>query len=157
MFRLSRLTDYGFVLLTRIAAQPGRQFNARDLSVESALPLPTVSKLLKKLARAGLLTSARGVAGGYTLAKPPETIKVSDILAALEGPIALTMCSEADGKCSLQACCPTHSNWLVINSAVKGVLDTLTLASLVKPLPQKILTLNIRHSTQPAPAGSSSS
>lgn len=156
MFRLSRLTDYGFVLLTHLAAQPTRQFTARDLSEGSNLPLPTVSKLLKKLARAGLLASARGVAGGYSLARAPEHIRVSEIMTALEGPVALTLCNEGDGKCSLEACCPTHSNWLVINNAVKGVLDALTLASLVKPLPQRIMTLNIRHTTaQPAPAGSS--
>lgn len=154
MFRLSRLTDYGFVLLTRLAAQPTRQFAARDLAEESNLPLPTVSKLLKKLARAGLLTSARGVAGGYSLARPPERIRVSEIIAALDGPVALTMCSEADGKCSLQACCPTHSNWLVINNAVRGVLDNLTLAALARPLPQRLVTLNVRPSNPPAPAGS---
>ncbi len=94
MIRLSKLTDYGLVLMSYAARNKGRTVHtARELSLESGLPLPTVSKLLKLLLQAGFLVSHRGTNGGYSLAREPEDISVAEIIAALEGPIALTECS----------------------------------------------------------------
>ena len=92
MIRMTKQTDYGFVLLTRLAAEPERVVNAPDLAAETRLPLPMVSKILKLLARRGLLRSHRGVKGGYALARRPAEIHAAEILRALEGPVALTVC-----------------------------------------------------------------
>ncbi|HKC25951.1 MAG TPA: Rrf2 family transcriptional regulator, partial [Thermoanaerobaculia bacterium] len=90
MFRLTKLTDYGIVLLTHFAQNPERDAqNARELAQETRLPLPTVGKLLKELAHEGLLVSHRGIHGGYALARKPEEISMADVIAALEGPIAI--------------------------------------------------------------------
>ena len=94
MIRLGKLTDYGLVLMTYIAHSHDRSLHtARDLAVESRLPLPTVSKLLKELLQGGLLVSQRGIKGGYSLAREPREISVAEVIAVLEGPIALTECS----------------------------------------------------------------
>jgi FeS assembly SUF system regulator len=136
MVRLGKLTDYGLVLMTCIARGHGLPLrNARDLAVESRLPLSTVSKLLKQLLQSGLLTSHRGIKGGYILAKSPQEISVIEIIAAIEGPMALTECStDVTGLCDLEPCCPIKTNQQIINQAVRGVLEKVTLSDLVQPM-----------------------
>jgi len=136
MVRLGKLTDYGLVLMTLIARGEGfPQRTARDLAVESRLPLSTVSKLLKQLLQSGLLTSHRGIKGGYILAKEPREISVVEIISAIEGPMALTECStDVTGLCNLESFCPIKSNQQIINQAVRGVLDKITLSDLVMPM-----------------------
>ena len=136
MVRLGKLTDYGLVLMTYIARNHELPLRtARDLAVESRLPLSTVSKLLKQLLQSGLLTSHRGTKGGYILARDPQEISVVEIIAALEGPMALTECStDVTGLCNLEPCCPIKTNQQIINQAVRGVLDKITLSDLVQPM-----------------------
>jgi FeS assembly SUF system regulator len=136
MVRLGKLTDYGLVLMTLIARGEGfPQRTARDLAVESRLPLSTVSKLLKQLLQSGLLTSHRGIKGGYILAKEPQEISVVEIISAIEGPMALTECSaDVTGLCNLESFCPIKSNQQIISQAVRGVLDKITLSDLVQPM-----------------------
>src|SRR3989442_2106847 len=122
MIRLSKLTDYGLVLMSYAARNKGRTVHtARELSLESGLPLPTVSKLLKLLLQAGFLVSHRGTNGGYSLAREPEDISVAEIIAALEGPIALTECStDISGLCDFERGCPIKTNQRIINQVVRG-------------------------------------
>jgi FeS assembly SUF system regulator len=147
MLRISKLTDYGIMLLTYIARDPHLPLrNARELAVEAHLPLPTVSKILKILAREGLLLTHRGVNGGFSLARQPEEISVADIITALEGPLALTECSlHPPGVCQLETQCPVRSNWQKINQAVLGALKNLTLAAMACPLPRHFMTLKERR------------
>jgi len=136
MIRLGKLTDYGLVLLTYMArAHADSLHAARELAAESRLPLPTVSKILKQLLQSGVLVSSRGVKGGYALAREPREISVSEVITALEGPIALTECStDFSGVCDLEQWCPIKNNQRVINRAVRGALERLTLADLIHPL-----------------------
>jgi FeS assembly SUF system regulator len=140
MLRITKQTDYGIVLLTRMAQQPERQINAPELAAEVDLPLPTVSKILKLLARDGVLVSHRGVKGGYTLSRPPEGITVAAIIGSLEGPIAMTECIE-DGSddCDQMGRCSVQANWQVINRAVRSALEGITLRDMAEPLPQRHL------------------
>ncbi|HMB55289.1 MAG TPA: SUF system Fe-S cluster assembly regulator [Thermoanaerobaculia bacterium] len=136
MIRITKTTDYGIVLLTHMADDPERRFNAPDLAQEAQLPLPMVSKILKILAREDLLDSHRGVNGGYALARMPREITVSEIIAALEGPIAITECiDDSPGECVQEDVCPLRSNWQLINSAIRGALDGLRLSDMARPLP----------------------
>jgi FeS assembly SUF system regulator len=136
MVKLGKLTDYGLLLLTCIARSPAASLRtARDLAAETGLPLPTVSRLLQELLKSGLLHSQRGTKGGYTLAQKPADISIVDVVAALEGPIALTECStDVDGLCDLEPSCPIKTNQRVINQAVRGLLETITVADLVQPM-----------------------
>ncbi|MBZ5502419.1 MAG: SUF system Fe-S cluster assembly regulator [Acidobacteriia bacterium] len=142
MVRLGKLTDYGLVLMTCLARGRGESLRtARDLARESRLPISTVSKLLKQLLQSGLLTSHRGTKGGYVLARAPRQISVVEIIAAIEGPMALTECStDVTGMCSIERRCPIKSNQQIINQAVRGVLDKITLSDLIEPLQLTSLT-----------------
>ena len=142
MLRITKQTDYGIVLLTRMAGEPGRQLNAPELAAEVQLPLPTVSKILKLLARDGLLVSHRGVKGGYSLAQPPERVTVAAIIASLEGPIAMTECiDDGPDACLQEGHCATQANWQVINRAIRNALEGITLRDMVEPLPQQLVQL----------------
>jgi FeS assembly SUF system regulator len=136
MVRLDKLTDYGLLLLTCIArSQKISLRTARDLALESGLPRPTVSRLLQDLLKGGLLVSQRGIKGGYALAKKPHEISVAGVIAALEGPIALTVCSSGvAGLCDLESRCAIKKNQRVISQAIRSVLEQVTLADLVQPL-----------------------
>jgi len=137
MIRLSKLTDYGFVVLTRFAdSQSGNWHTARDLADETGLPLPTVRKLLKTLTRGGLLSAHRGAHGGYNLARPAEDISISEIIEVIDGPIGITDCScENDSlPCGIEANCPTKPHWVQITSLIRKTLDAVTLAELARPV-----------------------
>ena len=142
MVRLGKLTDYGLVLMTCMARGTGESLRtARDLARESRVPVSTVSKLLKQLLQSGLLTSHRGTKGGYVLARAPRQISVVEIISAIEGPMALTECStDVTGLCSLERRCPIKTNQQIINQAVLGVLDKITLSDLIEPLQLTSLT-----------------
>jgi FeS assembly SUF system regulator len=135
MIRLSKLTDYGVLLMTHMARRADRPLHtARDLAAETKIPLPTVSKLLKELSGGGLLLSHRGLKGGYSLARQPEEISVGQIIAVLEGPIGVTECGGTPGICDKEAHCPMSSNWQVISHALRQALENLTLLDLIHPL-----------------------
>jgi FeS assembly SUF system regulator len=144
VIRIGKLTDYGIMLLTYIAQEesPPPTRTARELAREANLPLPTVSKILKILAREGLLITHRGVKGGFSLARSPKDISVADIIRAFEGPIAITDCSlHVPGICRLEMQCPVSRNWQKINQAVLGALQELTLATMTRPLPRHVASL----------------
>lgn len=136
MLRLSKLTDYGMVVITALARAPQALRNAADLAQETQIGAPTVSKLLRRLARAGLVESERGAQGGYRLAQAPGSIDVAQVIAAIEGPIGLTECSLHQGRCGIQSTCTVSRNWQVINRAVLGALADITLAQMVGPSEQ---------------------
>jgi len=134
MLRMTKQADYGIVLMTVIAGADGELYNAPDLAEETGIPQPTVSKVLKILAREGLLSSQRGVNGGYRLAREPETITVADMIAALDGPIAFTECVEdAPGICSQESSCHLRGHWQTINEVVRGALEGISLEQLAQP------------------------
>ena len=136
MIRMTKQTDYGFILLSRLAEQPQRVAAAPELAAETRLPLPMVSKILKILVRRGLLTSQRGIRGGYGLARAPREIAAAEILQALEGPVALTVCVDGSpGECDREAYCAVRGHWQRINQAVRQALSGITLADLSAPAP----------------------
>ncbi|WP_260580532.1 SUF system Fe-S cluster assembly regulator [Sphingopyxis sp. PET50] len=136
--RLSNLADYAVVLMSAAARQCGSvALSAGMLAEQTGIPGPTAQKLVSGLARAGLLVASRGSGGGVRLARPAAAISVADIIEAVEGPIALTACvAEGRHDCSLEGSCKVQPHWGVVNGAVRGALAGISLASLVKPLPQ---------------------
>jgi FeS assembly SUF system regulator len=141
MLRIGRLTDYGIVLMRYVAARPEGVHTANEIAAGAALPLPTVSKLLRTLAREGLLASQRGVKGGYGLARPPQETSVAEIITAIEGPIALTLCSvPTPSDCEYERGCPLRGHWQMINQEIRGALERISLSDLAErpaalPLP----------------------
>jgi FeS assembly SUF system regulator len=141
VIRLSKLADYGIVMMTHMARDAGRQQTAPEIAARSHLPLPMASKILKGLAHAGLLVSHRGAKGGYGLARPAHAISVADIIVALEGPIALTACIEhGPGECDIEALCPARANWQRINRAIREALEGITLLEMAQTVPAAFAT-----------------
>jgi FeS assembly SUF system regulator len=130
MLRISKLTDYATVVLAALAERPDQLRTAAALAGRTHIAAPTVSKLLKQLHRAGLLTSVRGLHGGYQLARPPAQITVAAILDALEGPVPLTDCSGGQGQCDIEHHCRVASVWQRLNLALRRALSDVTLAEL---------------------------
>jgi FeS assembly SUF system regulator len=125
-----------------MAGEPTRLFNASELAIEAQLPAPTVSKILKLLARSTLLESHRGVKGGYTLSRDAAAITVADIIGALEGPIAITECiDDTPGECTQESFCAVRANWQRINHAIRDALEQITLAEMTQPLAPGLVTL----------------
>lgn len=153
MLRISRLTDYGLVLLSHMATDAVRPMSANELSVGTGLPLPTVSKLLQILTKDRLLTSHRGAKGGYVLARSADQISVAAIVSALEGPVALAMCTvDPSGECEYEGRCHLRGHLMKINSAITRTLEGITLAEIAAgPLPVRNTSIRVTAPDQ-APA-----
>jgi len=139
MLRMSKLTDYGIVLLTHMAqggSPPVR--TAQELAQASRVPVPTVSKILKELCRAGIVVSHRGRHGGYSLARSADAISVAAIVEAVEGRVSVTECSDETGLCALEAVCVAKSHWGPISRAIQGTLEKLPLSALGPQTPVAI-------------------
>ena len=149
MLRMSKLTDYGTMVLAQLAANGHGLSTTGQVADATHLAQPTVSKLLKSLVHAGLVVSTRGVQGGYTLARPAAAISAAEILDALEGPMAITECSSSRGGCDLESYCRVGSAWQRINHSIRRALETVSLADLQQqrePLP------TLRHELRKAAA-----
>jgi len=131
--RLSHLADYAVVLMTAAARRnTGERLSATELSVETGVPLPTTQKLMGQLATAGLLDSVRGVGGGFSLARCASEITLADVIEAVEGPIAMTVCSEGRTDCALDAHCRVKPHMGVVGNAVRGALGAVSLVELAR-------------------------
>ena len=139
MLRISKLTDYGTVLLAHLAANQNAVCSAADVANATGIAVPTVSKLLKSLGRCDLVTSTRGSNGGYQLARDPREISAADIIDALEGPVSITECSAIDSQCEHEGVCSVGGAWQKVNIAIRRALDDVTLSDLLRtnsPTPQ---------------------
>ena len=132
MLRISKLTDYGTVVLAHLAGEPAVVCSAADVAQATGIAVPTVSKLLKSLGRAGLVTSTRGANGGYRLARAPQDISAASVIDALEGPVSITECSANDSHCDYESVCNVGSSWQRINVAIRRALEDISLVDLLR-------------------------
>jgi FeS assembly SUF system regulator len=134
MLRLSKLTDYAVVVLVRLAPKRGdlpAVQTSPGLAAGTGIPEPTVAKVLKALAASGLVVSQRGAHGGYRLGRPLAAIPIADVIAAVDGPIALTACVDgAVSGCEAQGTCPIAGRWDPVNDAIREALSSITLADM---------------------------
>lgn len=142
MIRLSKLSDYAIVVLSQLARESGRLVSASGLSDSTGIPEPTVSKVLKLLAKSDIIVSTRGAAGGYMMERSPEEITVRELIVALEGPIAVTSCvDESDTQCGIGHMCPMKGRWQKVNRAIMNTLDDMSLTELLlEPSRKEALT-----------------
>jgi FeS assembly SUF system regulator len=133
--RLTSLADYAVVMMAAAARhRAGARLSAALLAEDTGVPLPTAQKLMGRLASAGLLTSARGSGGGFTLAREAQEISLADIIEAVEGPIAMTNCIEGSVQdCALEGSCRVKPHLNAVNFAVRGALQGVSLATLSEP------------------------
>jgi FeS assembly SUF system regulator len=151
MIRITRETDYGIVLMTTMVRDAKPSYSAAALAKQRGLSLPMVSKILKALARAGLLVSQRGAQGGYSLACPPEEISAANIIGALEGPIAITECSTDElPACLHEDHCSVSGHWHRINSAIREALENVSLLEMSRPPPVPVSFLRKCATVEPS-------
>ncbi len=134
MIKISRLTDYAIVLLSQMVAGSKSVFSASDLAERSSLPLPTTSKILKKLAKNGIVSALRGAAGGYRLERPAGAISIAAIIEAMDGPISITDCADPAPKretCRIKSICPMSANWGSVNRVVRAALEEVSLTDML--------------------------
>lgn len=136
MLRMSKLADYAFIILSHMALKKEAVWSASALAEETLLPLPTVAKLMKLLAKGGIVTAQRGAQGGYSLARPAPKITIAQIIEAVDGPITLTECAgQAKGKdpclCAAGGDCLVKEGWGRVNAAIRQALQNVTLLDLV--------------------------
>ncbi len=145
MVRLSKLTDYAVVVLMRLSAGQPVQ-TSPCIAAVTGIPEPTVAKVLKMLASARLAASSRGARGGYRLARPLPEISVADVIAAIDGPIALTACVDGIGSsCEVSGICAVRGRWEVVNDAIRATLSAISLAELRADTPPATLFMTAPH------------
>ncbi len=139
MIKLSNLADYAVELMCCIALKPEQVHSSAGLADFTHIPLPTVSKILGTMVRSDLLTSHRGLNGGFSLAIAADKITIANIIEAVDGPVQLTNCL-GDGMtdCDRISSCGTRSQWYRINQAVKGALDSVRLSHMIESVPDFI-------------------
>lgn len=138
MLKMGKLTDYATVIMTYLAQNPGEVHAASELALVVGISSPTALKVLKTLARSGLLQSQRGTKGGYQLTRPAQRISMADILQAMEGPIGLTECGSTPGSCVRESQFSVKTNWQRISQAVAEALSRVSLAEMAAPPAQPL-------------------
>ncbi|MEO5347572.1 MAG: SUF system Fe-S cluster assembly regulator [Magnetococcus sp. YQC-9] len=131
MLNILRLSDYAVLILIHLAQEPERPRSAATLAQEIALPLTTIRKVLRILAQNGIVRARKGVLGGSILAFPAEGISLAQVLIAMEDPVLLTPCCQADFRCTLDTICRSRTHWMRINRSIRAVLEETTLADMV--------------------------
>ena len=131
------------MVMVELHASRGEVLSAHALADRSSLELPTVSKVLKLLVKVGLVESFRGANGGYSMEMDAADISVAEIIAAIEGPIAMTECSVEEGLCAQEAICSLRGNWQRISIAITKAMEGVSLAEMSKPVTSAVLPLQI--------------
>ena len=146
MLRISKMTDYAILIMVELS-RSGELLSAQALADRVHVESPTASKVLKLLSGAGLVVSYRGVNGGYQVKRSAQDISVAEVIAAIEGPIAMTECSVEEGLCEQEDNCDLRGNWQRISVAVANALQDVSLAEMsaapeASRQPLRITTLN---------------
>jgi FeS assembly SUF system regulator len=138
MIQLSKHADDALLLMTHLASQTQDQmWSAKALSEAVDLPYPTVSKILKRLVKGDCVLSVQGAHGGYRLARRASQINMAELIEAVDGPIALTLCSSGSLMvCAKESTCMVKPHWNIISHVIKDALGQIPLSALTKPLKQ---------------------
>lgn len=140
MLRISKIMDYGTLVLTHMATKPDQVYSASELAATLGLGQATVSKILKQLTQHAILVSTRGSRGGYSLSRDPASISIAHVLDALEEqPFGVTECTATPGMCSVEADCRIRSNWERINDILRKTLEGISMADMLTPMDTKSL------------------
>ena len=149
MMSITKHSDYAIVILAYFSKNPSSLISAKELSHSLKLPYPMVSKLLKILLKAELLSSTQGSHGGYKLKKPADQISIASVIEAVEGPIAMTECVTGNhSQCRAEDWCSMKPHWIVINNVIRDSLEKLPLSSLIQPLPNPVMLEKLYDLTQ---------
>ena len=134
MLKMSRLADYATIIMNTLTTNPEQIFSSAEVAKKTHITTPTVSKVLKMLSEAKLVSSVRGNLGGYKMARAPQEITLIDIIAAIDGQLAVTECNNMNTVCTHDQNCALKHNWRTVNQVFLEILRKVTLADMNKPL-----------------------
>ena len=140
MLQINKLTDYATIILGFLALNPEKTYSANSVAKQTSLTTPTVSKLLKLLAKYQLVTSFRGIEGGYQLARCSKAMTLADVITAIEGNPAITECCVTK-SCALNSLCAIKDNWQLINKQIIAALASITIHDMIRPLAKHSIAL----------------
>jgi len=132
MLKLTKKADYGLIALKHLAmsGQQGGTASAKEIADAYGIPLPLLAKILQKLTKTGLLVSATGSSGGYKLARPPQKISALEVIHAIDGPIILTTCFTAHGRCDQSEKCTVREPLRKVHEAIIDLLNRITISDM---------------------------
>ena len=132
MLKLTKKADYGLIALRHLAVGSNgrRSASAKDIAVAYRIPLPLLSKVLQKLARAGLLISEQGNHGGYKLASEAHSISALEVIRVTDGPIILTQCFTDHPGCNQTELCPVREPLRKVHEGILRLLQNITISDL---------------------------
>jgi len=130
--RLTAKSEYGLLAMIDLAcgAKEG-PVSAREISERQAIPAKFLEQLLATLRKEGLISAVRGAHGGFVLERDASQITVLDVVQALEGPLASTVCEgDRAAVCGREGMCAAAGVWSRATDALREVFETTTLADL---------------------------
>ena len=131
--QLTRAADYAVRVMVHLAGlTSGARATKSQLAASGDVPEAFVGKILQALSRGGLITSHRGSVGGFTLARPADSVTLLDVVELMEGPLQLNACLGPNPSCGRLAWCCVHDVWARAQEALAGVLRGVTIASLAQ-------------------------
>ncbi len=133
--RLTSFTDYGLRMLMRMASAPERAFSTAELAAEFGLSRHHLTKIMQRLAGAGIVATRRGSGGGAALARPAADIRLGEVVRLLERGQALVECFGRDNDCTIDGCCRLKGRLRAAEAAFLADLDRSTLADIALPAP----------------------
>lgn len=133
--RVSSRAHYGLRMMTEFAKAHGDgPLSLAEVARVEGLPLSYLEHLAGQLRRGGLVTSTRGVHGGYSLTRAPEDISVLDVITIVEGEVAPVECvahGYEPGSCAREGDCASRALWVRLKRSIDSVLRETTLAELI--------------------------
>lgn len=130
MLKISKLSDYAFRLLQSLAHSECCLLSATSLAERNRLTVPTVRKILKQLALAGIIESEQGLKGGYCLRHGLDSVSILDVIVSIDGDVNVTACAAQAGVCAYEQCCQLQTQWCWVNDQINKLLAGISLQAL---------------------------
>jgi Rrf2 family protein len=131
MMEISREADYAVRAVLELAASDdGARMSSAEIAERQEIPAPFLTKILTRLASAGIVSTHRGVNGGVVLARPPTDISLLEVVEAIEGPIALNRCQRHPDLCPRECDCAIHPAWGLLRGQLRNSMDEVKFSTL---------------------------
>lgn len=143
MIKIGKLADYALLITNYLVVKTDSLCTNDELSKMTHLPIATVRKLLRKLVDAELVTSYRGIKGGYRLSVSPQDISIAQVIIAVEGQIAITECASTNDICNFAYDCNLKENWGILNKFFVNTLSNISLADMSQTLSEQPIKFDV--------------
>jgi Rrf2 family transcriptional regulator, iron-sulfur cluster assembly transcription factor len=140
----SKACEYGIQAVLFIATQNGRRVGIKEIASTLEIPVHFLAKILQSLSEKGILLSFKGSTGGFELNGDPTSIRLLNVVGAIDGLALFTNCVLGFPECGSEHPCPVHERWGGVRTVIYGMLSTDTLADLLPVSSAKIQRITDR-------------